>query len=187
MSSRAAPPIPPSCSNVRLVGDDVAIEGWMGIGADNKRQGVPLPQLLAQRRHQPRDARQGAPRRHLGRDAPRAPPTTAATSSAPSSTSPHLGDQSAKVRPGLDLRAEMDTVVGFSDTTLRNVKMTLQKRANKLTCARRARRAGGRQAVRRRGAPAEAGPAAPAARRGHGRRPAVQARRLLSQCGRRRR
>ena len=45
----------------------------------------------------------------------------------------HLGDQSTKVRPGLDLRAEVDTVVGFSDTTLRNVKMLLQKRSNKLT------------------------------------------------------
>jgi hypothetical protein len=33
----------------------------------------------------------------------------------------------------LDLRAEVDTVVGYSDTTLRNVKMLLQKRSNKLT------------------------------------------------------
>ena len=96
------------------------------LDGDRRRQqaeGVPLPQLLAQRRHQPRDARQGAPGRRLGRDAPRVPPTTAAISSAPSSTSAHLGDQSAKVRPGLDLRAEVDTVVGYSDTTLRNVKM----------------------------------------------------------------
>ena len=68
MSSRAAAAYPIELLNVKLVGDDVAIEGWMGIGADNKRQGVPLPQLLAQRRHQPRDARQGAPRRRLGRD-----------------------------------------------------------------------------------------------------------------------
>src|SRR4029077_1174620 len=42
-------------------------------------------------------------------------------------------EQSAKVRPGLELRAEIDTVIGNFDTTLRNVKMTLQKRANKLT------------------------------------------------------
>ena len=35
--------------------------------------------------------------------------------------------------PGLDLRAEVETVVGYSDTTLRKVRMTLQKRANKLT------------------------------------------------------
>jgi hypothetical protein len=39
----------------------------------------------------------------------------------------------AKVRPGLDLKAEVATVLGFSDTALRNVRMTLQKRANKLT------------------------------------------------------
>ena len=63
-----AAPIRIELLNVRLVGDDVAIDGWMGIGADNKVQGVPLPQLLAQCRHQPRDARQGAPRRRLGGD-----------------------------------------------------------------------------------------------------------------------
>ena len=42
----------------RLDGDRVRQQG----------QGVPLPQLLAQRHHQPRDARQDAPRRRLGRD-----------------------------------------------------------------------------------------------------------------------
>jgi hypothetical protein len=46
----------------------------------------------------------------------------------------HLGaDRTTKVRPGLDLKAEIGTVVGYSDTTLRNVKMTMGKRANKMT------------------------------------------------------
>jgi hypothetical protein len=36
------------------------------------------------------------------------------------------------VRPGLDLHAEVATVVGFSDSTLRHVKIALQKRRNKL-------------------------------------------------------
>ena len=38
--------------NVQLVGDNVAIEGWMGIGAGSPRPGVPFPQLLDQRHHQ---------------------------------------------------------------------------------------------------------------------------------------
>src|SRR5262249_13163669 len=42
-------------------------------------------------------------------------------------------ERSSKPRPGLDLRAEIDTVVGFSDSALRNVKMILQKGLNKLT------------------------------------------------------
>ena len=37
------------------------------------------------------------------------------------------------MRPGLDLRAEIDTVVGYNDGALRNVKVWLQKRNNKLT------------------------------------------------------
>lgn len=45
----------------------------------------------------------------------------------------HMPDRESKMRPGLDLRAEIDTVVGFSDGTLRNVHMTLQQRLNRLT------------------------------------------------------
>src|SRR5262249_23712316 len=45
----------------------------------------------------------------------------------------HLGGEAVKPRPGLDLNAEIDTVIGYSDATLRNVKMRLQKRGIKLT------------------------------------------------------
>jgi hypothetical protein len=38
-----------------------------------------------------------------------------------------------KTRPGLDLRAEIDTVVGFYDASLRGVKVSIQKRAGKMT------------------------------------------------------
>ena len=47
--------------------------------------------------------------------------------------SPASHDRDSKVRPGLDLRAEIDTVVGYNDGALRNVKVWLQKRNNKLT------------------------------------------------------
>src|SRR5262249_8339623 len=37
-----------------------------------------------------------------------------------------------KNRPGLDLHAEFDTVLGFSGTSLRGVRVSLQRRAGKL-------------------------------------------------------
>ena len=55
-----------------------------------------------------------------------------ATCSAPSSTSAASADPNLKVRPGLDLKAEVTNVIGFYETSLRHVKITLQKRANKL-------------------------------------------------------
>ena len=123
---------PTELSNVRLVGDNVAIEGWMGIGADNKLKEFRFPNfslnvvtsLETHGKVRPDgiwDVTAKGPT-YDGRDLFRSFFDVA-----------HLGDQSTKVRPGLDLRAEVGTVVGYSDTTLRNVKMLLQKRSNKLT------------------------------------------------------
>jgi hypothetical protein len=51
-----------------------------------------------------------------------------------------------KQRPGLDLNAEFDTVLGFFETSARSVRLTMQKRANKLTqLDMRAALAGGKQ------------------------------------------
>ena len=129
---RGGPTYPVELSNVRIVGDDVAIEGWMGIGADYKLKEFRFPNFSLNgvtsleihgkvRQDGIWDVSAKGPT-YDGRDLFRSFFDVA-----------HLGDQSAKVRPGLDLRAEVDTVVGFSDTTLRNVKMLLQKRSNKLT------------------------------------------------------
>jgi AsmA-like C-terminal region len=41
-------------------------------------------------------------------------------------------DKGGKHRPGLDLRADIETVVGFYETSLRGVHMSMQKRAGKL-------------------------------------------------------
>ena len=93
--------------NVRLVGDDVAIEGWMGIGADNKLKEFRFPNfslnvvtsLETHGKVRPDGiwdvTRQGPT--YDGRDLFRSFFDVA-----------HLGDQSAKVRPGLDLRAEVE-------------------------------------------------------------------------------
>ena len=156
MSARARAPYPIELHNVRLVGDDVAIEGWMGIGADNKVKEFRFPNfslnvvtsLETHGKVRPDgvwDVTAKGPT-YDGRDLFRSFFDVA-----------HQVDPNAKMRPGLDLKAEIATVVGFSDTTLRNVKMTLQKRSNKLDRTRRARHARGRQAVRRRGAPATPG------------------------------
>jgi hypothetical protein len=129
---KGGPSYPIELNNVRLVGDDVAIEGWMGIGADNRLKEFRFPNfslnvvtsLEAHGKVRPDgvwDVSAKGPT-YDGRDLFRSFFDVA-----------HLGDQSAKVRPGLDLRAEVDTVVGYSDTTLRNVKMLLQKRSNKMT------------------------------------------------------
>ena len=40
--------------------------------------------------------------------------------------------QGDKDRPGLDLRAEFETVIGFFETSARGVSLSMQKRANKL-------------------------------------------------------
>jgi hypothetical protein len=123
---------PIELNNVRMVGDNVAIEGWMGIGADNKLKEFRFPNfslnvvtsLETYGKVRPDGIWEVSAKgpTYDGRDLFRAFFDVA-----------QLGEPSSKVRPGLDLRAEVDTVVGYSDATLRNVKMSLQKRANKLT------------------------------------------------------
>jgi hypothetical protein len=41
-------------------------------------------------------------------------------------------DKGSKNRPGIDLRAEIETVLGFYETSLRSVAVTMQKRAGKM-------------------------------------------------------
>ena len=122
---------PTELMNVKLVGDDVAIEGWMGIGADNRVREFRFPNfslnvvtsLETHGKVRPDGIWEVTAKgpTYDGRDLFRA------------FFDVGRFDQGAKVRPGLDLRAEVDTVEGYSDTRLRKVRMSLQKRANKLT------------------------------------------------------
>ena len=130
--------------NFRLDGDGIALAGWMGMGEDMRVQRVPLSPVLARRGEQLRGPRQAARRQRLGGDGQRAPPSTAGTCSSPSSSYPPR--RLDKDRPGLDLRAEFDTVLGFFETSARGVRLTMQKRANKLNqLDMRAGLAGGKQ------------------------------------------
>ena len=60
--------LPTELHNVKLVGDNVAVEGWMGIGPDHKLKRVPLPAVLPQRDRLPQRHRQAAARQRVGGD-----------------------------------------------------------------------------------------------------------------------
>ena len=118
--------------NVQLVGDNVAIEGWMGVGPDHHVREYRFPNfsinvITSLQAHGKMRAdgiwevtAKGP--RYDGRDLFQ-------------SFFDVVGgfERDGRVRPGLDLRAELDTVVGFNDSALRNVKVWLQRRTNKLT------------------------------------------------------
>lgn len=129
---KGAAAYPLELHNVRLVGDNVAVEGWMGIGPDHRVREFRFPHFSLNvvtsletsgklRSDGIWEVTAKGPT-YDGRDLFRSFFDVS-----------RLGERTPKARPGLDLRAEVDTVVGFSDATLRNVRMTMQKRANKLT------------------------------------------------------
>jgi hypothetical protein len=118
--------------NVQLVGDNVAIEGWMGIGPDHHVREYRFPnfsinvitslQAYGKMRGDGVWEVTAKGPRYDGKDLFQSFFDVAS-----------IGERDGKVRPGVDLRAEIDTVVGYNDSALRNVKVWLQKRNNKLT------------------------------------------------------
>ena len=61
-------PYPTELHNVKLVGDNVAIEGWMGIGPDHKLKEFRFPQFSLNVDRLPRTHGKAAARQRLGRD-----------------------------------------------------------------------------------------------------------------------
>jgi hypothetical protein len=128
---KGAGPFPTELHNVKLHGDNVAIQGWIGIGADHKVREFKFPQFSLNTVNRLEVAGK------VGADG-----IWDVTARGPTFDGRDLfrsffdvGRQpgaSGKVRPGLDLKAEIATVIGFSDTALRNVKVSLERRANKL-------------------------------------------------------
>jgi hypothetical protein len=123
--------LPIELHNVKLVGENVAVEGWMGIGPDHKLKEFRYPQfslnvigsLDAHGKLRPDNVWEVFAKgtTYDGRDIFRSFFDVG-----------RIPDQPDKAKPGLDLRAEVDTVVGFSDTSMRDVRLTLRKRSNKL-------------------------------------------------------
>lgn len=120
--------------NVKFVGDDAAIEGWMAIGPDNKLREMAFPNFSVNvvtrldvqgKKRLPENVWDITARGKTfdGKDVFRA--------------LFDLGQGAEKFvardKPGLDLDAEIETVIGFSDTNLRNVKIKASKRNEKLT------------------------------------------------------
>ena len=118
--------------NFKLVGENVAIEGWVGVGPDNKAREYNFPEfsinvitnLAVRGKLRPDRVWEVVARgkTYDARDLFR--------------SFYHFGGEAQPVpknRPGVDLDAEIDTVVGMNDSTLRRVRMTLRQRAEKLT------------------------------------------------------
>lgn len=120
-------------SDFKIVGDDIAISGWMGLDANERLKEFQFPEFSAnvitrlEVKGVLRDDNVWAIRAngqtYDGREVFR--------------SFFNVGELSEKPRrenaPGLDLKAEIGTVVGFSDVSLRNFTMELARRGGKLT------------------------------------------------------
>lgn len=121
--------------NFKLVGDDIAINGWMGLDAQNRIKEFHFPDfsinvvtrleiqgLLRNDNVWDVKARGST---YDGREFFRSLFSVGQLAESPL---PPRKDQA-----GLDLKAEIDTVLGFSEVSLRGLKMRLSKRGGKLS------------------------------------------------------
>ncbi|MBO0765032.1 MAG: AsmA-like C-terminal domain-containing protein [Hyphomicrobiaceae bacterium] len=119
---------PIELQNVRLDGENVAVAGWMGMGPDLHVKEYRYPQFSLDvvsnfeahgklRSDNVWEVNAKGPT-YDGRDLFK--------------SFFFVPAERHKDRPGLDLHAEFDTVLGFFETSARNVRLTMQKRANKL-------------------------------------------------------
>ena len=123
---------PTELRNVKLVGDNVAIAGWMGAEADFRIKEFRFPQFSV-----------NVVTNLEAHGRLRADNVWEVTAKGPIYDGKDLfqsffdinlaSGKNGKTRPGLDLRAEIDTVVGFYDSSLRGVKFSMQKRAGRMT------------------------------------------------------
>ena len=116
--------------NVKLVGENVAVEGWMGIGPDHKLKEFRFPQFslnvigslnaTGKLRNNVWDVTAKGSI-YDGRDIFRSFFDVG-----------RVPERADKDKPGLDLHAEIGTVVGFADASMRDVVVDLHRRAGKL-------------------------------------------------------
>jgi hypothetical protein len=119
--------------NFRLIGDNVAIDGWVGLGPDLHPAEYHFPHFSINVVTN-MDV-QGVMRPGRVWDVKARGKTFDAKDLFHSLISFGQLDRAAqpKDRPGLDLVAEIDNVLGASDTTIRGVRLKMQKRAEQLT------------------------------------------------------
>lgn len=121
--------------NFKLFGENIAIDGWVGLGPDNHAKEYHFPgfSLNVVTNLDVRGALRPGPvwdvkaqgKIYDGNELFR---TLIAFGQLTDSSAQH-----AKDRPGLDMTADIDTVLGASDTAIRGVKIKMQKRAEQLT------------------------------------------------------
>lgn len=121
--------------NFRVVGDDIAIEGWVGLDAQYRMREFAFPDFSvnlvtrldiqgALRNDNVWDIRARG-QTYDGREFFRTLFSVG-----------EIGERPRPVRkdqPGLDLKADIDTVLGFSEVSWRGVSLQLSKRGGKLT------------------------------------------------------
>ena len=119
--------------NFKLLGENIGIDGWVGIGPDNRAREYYFPEFtlnvvsnLSARGRLRNDA-QGRVWEVVARGK-----TFDARDLFRSFYSFSEPSRVPKGRPGVDLDAEIDTVIGANDTTLRSVRVTMQQRNEKL-------------------------------------------------------
>ncbi|HEX6000064.1 MAG TPA: AsmA-like C-terminal region-containing protein [Hyphomicrobiaceae bacterium] len=120
---------PIELQNVRLDGDGIAIAGWMGMGDDMRVREYRFPQFSLD-----------VVSNFEAHGKLRPDNVWDVTAKGPTFDGRDLfksfffvpNQKPDKNRPGLDLHAEFDTVLGFFDTSARNVRLSMQKRANRL-------------------------------------------------------
>ena len=126
----------PELQNLKVVSDDIAAEGTVGVGADDRMKEFAFSEFHAQRRVEPRYARQSAARTTFGRSRSRGRTMMAAAFSDRYSTSAAVPMGKAKllrgVGQGARVNVEIDNVIGGSDVSLRNLKMQLETRGTSL-------------------------------------------------------
>lgn len=134
---------PAELRNVRLDGENIAIAGWMGLGQDLHVKEYRFPQFSLD-----------VVSNFAAHGKLRSDNVWEVTAKGPTYDGRDLfksfffvpAERQDKERPGLDLRAEFETVIGFFETSARGVRLTMQKRANKLVqLDMRAGLAGGKQ------------------------------------------
>ncbi len=121
--------------NVKLVGDDVAVEGWMALGPDNKLKEFMFPEfsvnvvtrLEVQGKLRPDNVWEIKAKgpTYDGKDLFRSLFNVGQLTDRPIAPS--------KEKAGLELVAEIDNVIGYAETSLRGVRAKVARRNDKLT------------------------------------------------------
>ena len=121
---------PVEMHNVRLDGENVAIAGWMGAGPDFRVKEYRFPQFSL-----------NVVSNFEANGKLRADNVWEVTAKGATYDGRDLfrsffnpaPEKAGKNRPGVDLRAEFDTVLGFHGTSLRAVRLSMQKRGGRMT------------------------------------------------------